>query len=128
MLGCYKKTREEIANIIKNSPTTEDGIYFCKKFPMLNNKLGIKKEKGYIFDREEFKNKICFNNADIEAYLEREKSNYDIEKMKRKDIFLYNIIKDDIDCKLHKTIPNTRYTLSDLIDSSLFYFNYKNDL
>ena len=33
MLGYYKYTREEIADIIKNSPKTKDGYYFVGNFP-----------------------------------------------------------------------------------------------
>ena len=66
MLGCYKKTREDIVSIIKKSPKTQDGYYICKKFIDLNKKIGEHKDAGYIYNRDKYANKICFNEAEIE--------------------------------------------------------------
>ena len=127
MLDCYKFKREKIANIIKNSPITEDGYYFCKQFPKLNGSLSTtaKKEKGFTFDRAFFKNKLCFNIAEIELYLEKEPNNYNIATMMKKDNFLKDIIKDYKNFKLNKKIKDQEYTLGELIDSAIFVFNYK---
>lgn len=125
MLGYYKKSREEIIKLIKKCQTTEDGYYFCPKFLKLNEEPGEKEDKKYTFNRGYFKNKICFNKAELEIYIETEPSYFNIEKMKAKDDFLYGIIKTDINKKLNKKIRNSHYTLGDLIDSAIFYFDYK---
>lgn len=128
MLGYFKKSREQIVKIIKKSPITEDGFYFCKRFPDLNNALGQKKEPKYTFDRIYFENKICFNNGEIEIYLEQDNSNFNIIKMKEKDNFLKEVVGDYIDqYKLNSKIKNQQFTLGELIDSTIFYFNYKNN-
>lgn len=126
MLGCYKKTREEIVKVIRKSPSTEDGFQVCPKFRELNNTIGEKLDKKYIYDRDYFVNKICFNQADIEAYLEQRFNCYDIEIMQKRDNFLYDIIKDDIDrYKLDEKVEGQEFTLGELIDTSIYIFNAK---
>lgn len=125
MLGCYDKTREQIVKIIKKCQTTEDGYYFCKRFHIINQKPGEEYDKGYTFDRSYFKNKVCFNSAELEIYLEKGPSYFNIDKMKARDDFLYDVIKPDLNNKLNKKIKGSQYTLGDLIDSAIFYFNYK---
>ena len=125
MLGYYNRTREEIIKLIKKCPITEDGYYYCRKFPILNEEPGEKDDKGYTFKREFFKNKICFNTAELEIYLEKDPSYFNIEKMKAKDDFIYNIIKPNLNKKLNRKIKKSHYTLGDLIDSAIFYFDYK---
>lgn len=125
MIGYYKKTRKDIAKLIRKSPVTQDGYHVCKSFPYWNNTIGNKKDNQYYFDRSYFEHKLCFNQADIENYLEEDKSNYDINRMKSRDEFVYDIIKDMMDYKLKKKIPKQQYSLSELIDSAIFYFNYK---
>lgn len=125
MIGSYKYTREEIVDAIKESPTTEDGYYFCKNFRKLNRRLGTHSDKKYIYNREFFKNKIIFDKKDIDAYLEQNPGNFNIEKMEKKDIYIHNTIKDSLKYKLHKQIPNTQYTLAELIDAAIYYFNIK---
>jgi hypothetical protein len=125
MLGCFKETREDIAKYIKKSPCTEDCIYVCKNFPRLNKALGEKKDKRYTFDRKYFDDKICFTEGDLSAYLETEPSHYNVYRMRIRDLFLRNIIRTDIKRKLHKKIKDSDYTLGELIDATIFYFNYK---
>lgn len=125
MLGYYDKSREDIVKIIKKCPKTEDGYYFCKRFPKLNDAPGEKDDKGYTFDRCYFRNKFCFNNAELEIYTEKEPSYFNIDKMKTKDDFLYHIIKPEINRKLNKKVKDSHYTLGELIDSAIFYFDYK---
>lgn len=125
MLGCYDKSREDIIKIIKKCPMTEDGYYFCRIFPSLNKLPGEHLDKGYTFDRYLFENKICFNTAELEVYTEKDPSYYNIEKMKARDNFLYEIVKPDLKKKLNRKMKNSHYTLGDLIDSAIFYFNYR---
>lgn len=125
MLGYYKLSREEIVSIIKKSEITKDGFYFCNYFPELNCALGTKKEKRYTFDRVYFENKMCFNNAELEIYLEEDTSYFNIQRMQSKDIFLNNIIKEYTTLDLNKKIPGEDFTLEDLIDTSIFFFENK---
>lgn len=127
MLGCFKKTRKEIVKIIQKSPITEDGYYVCKQFKELNSSIGEKLDKKYKYSRDYFENKICFNQADIEIYLETNTINYDIEKMKQRDNYIYNIIKDDMKLvnNLNENIPGYPFTLGELIDTSIFIFYCK---
>ena len=122
MLGCYKKKREDIVNIIRKSPKTKDGYYICKNFMKMNEQIGEYKDSGYIFDRYNYKNKVCFSEDDIKSYLEKDSKNFDIDKMKTKDDFIYEIIAKDLDLDINEKIPNEDFTLGELIDCTMFYF------
>ena len=125
MIGSYKKTREEIAKIIKKSPITDDGYYVCKEFRNLNIKIGEHVDRNYIFEREYFKNKICFTENDIDAYLTKQDNKFNINEMQNLDEFLYDILKKDIDIfEIDDMIENGAFTLMELIDTSIFiYYN-----
>lgn len=127
MLGYYKLTREKIVNIIRKSPITKDGYYFCKEFRDINTKTGDFLEKNeYIYCREMFENKVCFTNADIETYLEKDVDCCDIYAMKKKDDYLYDVIKDDVDIlNLHDKIDEYGNTFEDVIDTCIFIINNK---
>lgn len=126
MLGYYKKSREDIAKLIRESPVTEDGYYYCKEFKDINTKIGDILDKKYIYSRDMFANKICFTNADIEAYLETDFDSYDIYSMKRKDDYLYEVISKDIDMyDLKDTIDSYGNTFEDVIDTCIFIINNK---
>lgn len=125
MLGCYKKSREDIANIIKKSPITKDGNYICKKFIELNKQIGEHKDTGYIYNRDKYANKVCFNETEIESYLEKKKKNFDIDWMKERDDFVYKTIFRNLDLDIKDKIPNEEFTLEELIDCTIFFFNNK---
>lgn len=127
MLGCFKMTREEIIKRVKKSHITTDGYYVCKNFIKMNKALGDKLDKKYKYSRDYFENKICFNQADIEIYLEINKNDYDIDRMKQRDDYIYNIIKDEINLhdNLNDNIDNCKFTLDELIDTSIYFFNCK---
>ena len=125
MLGCYKKHREDIVKIIKKSPKTEDGYYICKNFINLNKALGENKDEGYIYNRSYYENKICFDEEDIKSYLEKKSNKFDVDKMKERDNFIYEIIVGDLDLDINDIIPNNKFTLGELIDCSIFYFYKK---
>lgn len=128
MIGYYKKSREEIIDIIKKSPITDDGYYFCKEFKDINEKIGEKLDRGYTFTRDQFKNKICFTLDDIGAYLEKKTSKFDIEEMKKLDDYIYRLLREDIEkYKINDYIENNSFTLMELIDTSIFmYYNKYN--
>ena len=127
MLGRYKKTREDIVKLIKKCQITEDGYYVCKNFPKLNSALGDKKDKKYTYDRYYFENKICFNQSDIEIYLEVNQNYYDIDRMRKRDNYIYNIIKNDLEIidDIYKILPGYPFNLAEVIDTSIFIFYSK---
>ena len=45
--------------------------------------------------------------------------------MHRRDQFLYNVIKEDINKSIHEEIKGQTYTLSELIDTTLYYYDVK---
>lgn len=125
MLGYYKKSREEIINIIKKSPITDDGYYFCKDFKDINEKIGEKLDRGYTFSRDQFRNKLCFTLDDINAYLEKKQSKFDINEMQNLDEFLYELLREDIEkYKINDYVEDKSFTLMELIDTSIYmYYN-----
>lgn len=118
-------TREEIVNIIKKSPMTDDLVYVCKRFPKLNKNCIEKNEKKYTFKKTFFDDKICFTLGDIEAYLETDSDYYNIYRMQLRDKFLKGVIKSDFKYSIKTKIKNTQYTLGELIDMAIFFFNQK---
>lgn len=125
MLDSYKYSREELLNKILKSPVTTDGYYLCKNFRRWNNAHGNQTDKGYTFNRRYFCDKICFSPIELEVFMDKTPSNYDIQKMRQRDLYLKKIVKDDIKKKLYEKINGYNYTLNDLIDNTLYYFNYK---
>lgn len=126
MLGCYKMTREEIVKRLQKSKVTTDGYYVCKEFRNMNKALGDKLDKKYKYSRDYFENKICFNQSDIEIYLETNTNFYDIDRMKRRDDYIYNIIRDDVELyDLNDYIDGGNFTLDELIDTAIYFYNCK---
>ncbi len=128
MNGYYKYSRNKLIELIKKSPKTCDGYYCCFKFPEYNLKKGDingEYDKNYYYKRELFKNKICFNEYEINCYLAKNKIGLDENKMQFIDDNLKNIIQDFNNIKLEDIIPNESYNLGELIDTSIFFFNSK---
>ena len=126
MLGCYKMTREEIVKRLQKSKVTTDGYYVCKEFRNMNKALGDKLDKKYKYSRDYFENKICFNQSDIEIYLETNINFYDIDRMKQRDDYIYNIIRDDVELyDLNDYIDGGNFTLDELIDTAIYFYNCK---
>lgn len=126
MLGCYKMTREEIVKRLQKSKVTTDGYYVCKEFRNMNKALGDKLDKKYKYSRDYFENKICFNQSDIEIYLETNTNFYDIDRMKQRDDYIYNIIRDDVELyDLNDYIDGGNFTLDELIDTAIYFYNCK---
>lgn len=88
----------------------------------MNEQIGEYKDSGYIFDRYNYKNKVCFSEDDIKSYLEKDSKSFNIDKMKTKDDFIYEIISKDLDLDINEKIPNEDFTLGELIDCAMFYF------
>lgn len=126
MRGYYKNKREDIAKIIFKSPITKDGYFYCEKFRKLNLDTGDFLEKGYIYDRISFANKLCFTNEDIKAYLEKECDFHDIYSMRKKDDYLYEVLEKNIgETKLDEVIDEYGNTYEDLIDTCIYIINNK---
>ena len=126
MLGCYKMTREEIVKRLQKSKVTTDGYYVCKEFRNMNKALGDKLDKKYKYSRDYFENKICFNQSDIEIYLETNTNFYDIDRMKQRDDYIYNIIRDAVELyDLNDYIDGGHFTLDELIDTAIYFYNCK---
>ena len=128
MLGYYKYSREDIAKIIKDSPKTKDGYYFVRKFPELNNmqgKLDGERDSKYYYPRSIFANKFVFNNYEIDSYLSKIENNLDFEKMQNIDNKIYETIFDFIDYGLNEKIPNYKFNLNELIDTTIYFYNIK---
>ena len=126
MLGCYKMTREEIVKRLQKSKVTTDGYYVCKEFRNMNKALGDKLDKKYKYSRDYFENKICFNQSDIEIYLETNTNIYDIDRMKQRDDYIYYIIRDDVELyDLNDYIDGGNFTLDELIDTAIYFYNCK---
>ena len=130
MIGYFKFKREDIVNKIKKSPKTQDGYYFYKKFPEQNNKEGKIdgfNDKKYCYPRELFKNKMCFNDKELEIYLtDVNDKNFDIEKMIKRDQHLFETISDFLEYNLFDKIQNYDFNLCELIDTCIYMFNLKN--
>ena len=62
-------TRQELVEIVKKSPRTTDGYYFCPRFKHLVMLDGPNKDGEYFYDRYLFKRKICFTDDDIKVFL-----------------------------------------------------------
>ena len=120
-------TREEIIKYVKKSQITTDGYYVCRGFIKMNKALGDKLDKKYKYSRDYFENKICFNQSDIEIYLETNNNDYDIDRMKQRDDYIYHIIKDDVDLydNLNDDIDGGNFTLNELIDTAIYFYNCK---
>ena len=126
MLGCYKMTREEIVKRLQKSKITTDGYYVCKEFRNMNKALGDKLDKKYKYSRDYFENKICFSQSDIELYLETNTKSGDIDRMRQRDNYIYNIIKDDVELyDLNDYIDGGNFTLDELIDTAIYFYNCK---
>ena len=128
MLGYYKYTREKIVEIIRKSPKTNDGFYYVKQFPELNNTIGKidgEKNSAYYYPREIFNKKLLFNEFEIESYLSKKNNNLDTERMEFMDKQIYNIIVDFIDYDLDQKLPGCLFNLNELIDTSIYFINMK---
>ena len=126
MLGCYNMTREEIVKRLQKSKITTDGYYVCKEFRNMNKALGDKLDKKYKYSRDYFENKICFSQSDIELYLEANTKSGDIDRMRQRDNYIYNIIKDDVELyDLDDYIDGGNFTLNELIDTAIYFYNCK---
>ena len=61
----------------------------------------------------------------IESYLEKKKTDFDIDWMKERDDFIHRVIFKDLDLDINEKMPNEEFTLGELIDCTIFFFNSK---
>ena len=129
MLGYYKYPRNDIVEMIKNSPKTKDGYYYIRSFPYLNNtkgKLDGEKDSNYYYPREFFSNKMVFNDYEIESYLSKKKTNLNVDRMQSIDQRIKDTINEFIDYGLDENIPGYEFNLNELIDTTIYFYNIKN--
>ena len=129
MIGYYKYPRKYIVDIIKSSPKTYDGFYYVKDFPLINekrSKLDGERDTKYFYSREYFKDKLCFDDNEIELYVTTTKKEYDMDKMRRRDEKIKSVVNDLLDNELYEKIVNQDYNLAELIDTTIYIFNIKN--
>lgn len=128
MLGYYKYSRKQLVEMILKSPKTTDGFYYMHNFPALNlmrGKIDGERDSKFFFNREYFKNKLCFNQYDINCYLQTTNSNYDIKRMQMIDDKVKDIINEFLELNLNDKIDKCDYTLNELIDTSIYLLSNK---
>ena len=121
-------TRKEICELIKKSPQTNDGYYFFPRFKIIVMQEGKISDNGYYYDRNYFKNYICFNDEDISFFLAKKKYKKDIELFMTIQNKLNEVIKGFEYLCLKDIIPNEQYTLEELIDTTIYIIKYKQNL
>ena len=129
MLGYYKYSRKDIAEMIRNSPKTKDGYYYIRSFAYLNNTKGRideHKDTGYYYPRDIFSNKLVFNDDEINSYLSKTKTNLNVEKMQLMDKKIKETINGLTDFGLDEDLPGYAFTLNELIDTTIYFYNITN--
>ena len=129
MIGYYKYPRKDIVKMIKSSPKTYDDLYYMKDFPLYNNKISNligERDTKYFYTREYFKNKVCFNEEEIDLYTATTEKKYDIKKMVKRDEKINETIDELSEYNLYDKIDGADYNLAELIDTTIYIFNIKN--
>lgn len=129
MIGYYKYPRKDIVKMIKSSPKTYDDLYYMKDFPLYNNKISNligERDTKYFYTREYFKNKVCFNEEEIDLYTATTEKKYDIKKMVKRDEKINETINELSEYNLYDKIDGADYNLAELIDTTIYIFNIKN--
>lgn len=120
MIRSCMLSRKELIDLVLKSPQTEDGIYFCPRFRSLVLMDGPIGDGDYYYDRFIFKDKICFTDDDIKVFLAHQDMNIDIDFIKIVDDKMLNALNGIDTLYLDDKVPNTDYTLSELIDTCMF--------
>lgn len=118
-------SRKELIEIIKKSPITNDGYYFCPRFKIIINQEGKIDDGKYFYDRSYFKNYMCFNKEDLDFFTAKKKTKKDIELLMFIQNKLNEVLKGYEFLHLKDKIPNEDYTLEELIDTTIYVIKYK---
>lgn len=121
-------SRKELKEMILQSPQTPDGYYFCPRFKALVLQPGKERDSGYFYDRDIFKNKMCFSITSIKMLLakkEMDPHQADIEQIRWIDQKLNDVLKGIEFLSLKDKVPDTDYTLEELIDTCIYCLKIK---
>lgn len=128
MLRSCLLSREEISTMILKAPMTHDGYIFFPRFRVLNQLTGKIPDMGYYYDRSLFNNKIVIDSLDLKLYLAKEEVKFDESLKTMIDNKLTEVLKGYDKLSLNDIIPNTSYTLEELIDTTIYVINFKYSL
>ena len=120
MIRSCLMTRMELKEMIMKSEQTEDGYYFCPRFKALVLQDGPNSDSSYYYDRYLFRNKICFSITDIKVFLATKDMGVDTDLITIYDDKIESALHGLLTLKIKDKVPNTDYTLNELIDTCLF--------
>ena len=125
MIRSCLMTRKELKDMIMKCKQTDDGIYFCPRFKSLVMLEGPYQDGDYFYDRYLFKDKMCFSITEIKAFLATKPMDLDTDLITIKDQKLLDALKGLETLDIRSKVPNTDYTLAELIDTCVFIVNTK---
>lgn len=121
-------SRKELKDLIMASPQTRDGYYFCPRFKALVLQPGKERDSGFYYDRDVFKNKMCFSITSIKMLLARHEMDpklADVDQIRWIDQKLDETLKGIEFLSLSDKVPNMDYTLEELIDTCIYWSKIK---
>jgi hypothetical protein len=86
---------------------------------------GPLKDSGFFYDRLEFKEKICFEENDLNAFICKKSIKYDIKLSRFIDNKVKEVTTGYLMLDLTDKVPNSQYTLMELIDVTVHVTKYK---
>lgn len=128
MIRSTLMTRSELKDLILKSPQTTDGYYFCPRFKALVLQPGQVRDEGYYYDRDIFKNKICFSITSVKMFVaksEMDPHQADVDQIRWIDQKLEDVLKGIEFLNLDDKVPDTTYTLDELIDTCIYMAKIK---
>lgn len=118
-------SRKELKDLIEKAPKTKDGYYYFPRFYILLLAEGKIKDNGFYYERDFFKNKICFDDLDIKMFMSKKKIKVDIEAREFVDLKLKEAVKG-VEClDLKDKLIGQEFTLEELIDTCIFVSKLK---
>ena len=125
MIRACQYSRKELSDLILKSPQTEDGHYFCPRFKALVLAPGEIKDSDFYYDRDIFKRKMVFSISDVKLFLSPIEMDFDLNLMSITDTKMEDVLKGIEFLDIKDTVPNTTYTLEELIDTCVFLMKEK---
>lgn len=118
-------SRSELVELIKRSPRTRDGYYYFPRFQSLLELPGTICDNVYYYDRSVFRNKICFDYIDLNAFLSTKKVHLDFELRRFIDSKLKDTLQGLESLSLYDIVKGHNFTLEELIDTTIYLTKYK---
>ena len=125
MIRSCMLTRKELTDLVLKSPQTEDGIYFCPRIRDLILQDGPNNDGEYYYDRYLFKGKICWSITDIKIFLAKQEMEVDTDLITIMDQKMEDALEGLEMLHLRDKVPQTDYTLEELIDTCVFIVREK---